>query len=168
MIFSNRVDVVAINDAARELFGDLSDKDGLERNWLWQLFASADLRTAMNDWPAHARYFTSLFRVAYFEWDTDEAFDLLLDSLLETSEVFRESWLSSELVNLEVSPLMTITHKTCGELQFHGRSLIFTHSRESLYILVPVEEAMRSKELACLFERAELRRSRAASDKQKS
>ena len=158
LIFSNRLDVVAMTDAAVELFGPLSEAEGLERNWLWQLFANADLRAAIHDWEDHARYFTSLFRIAYFEWGADEAFDSLLDSLLEKSTVFRDYWLSSELVQLEIAPLLTIDHTACGVLQFRGRSLAFAHSRESMYILVPIAEAIGGEELTCLFKRADRRR----------
>jgi hypothetical protein len=144
MLLNVRMDVVAANPLTACIFDELGAVDGLERNWLWYLFAHHEM---IHEWDAQARELTATFRGSMCEHAKDPAFLALRDRLLESSETFRRFWDEHDVSQLDQVPPLALTHPTFGPLRFTMRVLAQQNPASPFYVcfLVPDDATAQSE-----------------------
>lgn len=140
LVLNARTDVLAMNDIAVALFGQVSRAAGYGRNWLWLLFAN---RLTIENWEQQARGLTATFRATYCEHASDGDYNELLDELLRTSDAFRTYWTDHDVTQLEDVPPLVLRHPVYGELRFAFRALqAASQSNVRCCFLVPDAETL--------------------------
>jgi len=91
-------DVVAWNAAAQAVLGNYGDQPIEERNVLRRLFSSQEVRQALPEWDANARFAVGVFRVELARAD-DQNPDIaaLAAELLATNADFRRMWAENDV-----------------------------------------------------------------------
>lgn len=112
-----RSDIVAWNQAATVIHGDLSAREGIERNGLYQLFLNPQMRQMLVDWEAHGRNCVAKLRLTYANYVDDSWFNELINLLLSQSPEFAEWW-GEHNVQLPQDGLKVYDHPSVGHLAF--------------------------------------------------
>lgn len=89
--------VVAWNQAATVVFGDLATMDERERNILWAVFAVPSYRHLMLDWEVHARNLVARFRSSFVQRIDDPRISQLVNELQTVSPEFACWWRDQEV-----------------------------------------------------------------------
>jgi hypothetical protein len=92
MIVGRRWDVLAWNRAARAFFFDFEQVSAHQRNMLWLIFTSVELRSLIGDWPARAQDTLARFRADYGRHAGDTHFVQLVEQLKSVSPEFALWW----------------------------------------------------------------------------
>jgi transcriptional regulator with XRE-family HTH domain len=87
-----RWDVLAANDAARELFTDWAALPARDRNLVSWMFTSDRARAVYLEWEAEARAMLARFRLAAARHPQDPDFLALIARLRRESELVRQWW----------------------------------------------------------------------------
>lgn len=87
-----RWDVLAANDAARELFTDWDALPARERNLVTWMFTSDRARQVYLEWEAEARAMLARFRLAAARHPQDPDFLALIARLRQESDLVRQWW----------------------------------------------------------------------------
>ncbi|HEY0713192.1 MAG TPA: helix-turn-helix transcriptional regulator [Polyangia bacterium] len=96
-IVGARSDLLCWNAASVELFRDFGQIPIEERNTLYQLFTSAQVRSRYPDWEEEARSALESFRITYDFWSHAPEFNALVDQLCEASVEFGRWWNAHEV-----------------------------------------------------------------------
>ena len=95
-----RWDLLGWNDAARDLFGDLFEGRGNERNILLGMLTDPSARALFGDgWCDEARRMVALFRSTYDVWAQDSAFGDLLARLRTGCAEFDALWRAHDVAS---------------------------------------------------------------------
>jgi hypothetical protein len=157
LLLNDRTDVLAMNDIAIALFGNLREAPGDERNWLWVLFAD---RSRIENREDAARGLAAMFRATYCEHAQEPPYNELLDALLATSDAFARSWREHDVRPLEDVQPLVLDHPLFGALRFAFRALPAAgDSHARCCFLVPDEETTHSQAYARLVRALDARRS---------
>ena len=117
-ITGERFDLLAWNDAAASLFGDMLRLNGADRNVLaWMLTSVAAREIFGERWTEEARRIVFLFRAAYDRWQGDAAFEDLVAQVRGASVPF-DKWWSDHGVGAPLSGFKTLRHPTEGETRY--------------------------------------------------
>lgn len=118
-VHDGRLDLLAYNVAATELFGPLSVGGRYRRNIVYQSFTAAPLRDVLGDDGSDelARAATAELRSALSRYPNDEYLESLINELSEVSGVFRAQWERGE-VGARRSAVKRLCHPTRGWLTF--------------------------------------------------
>ncbi|AXC15776.1 putative DNA-binding protein [Acidisarcina polymorpha] len=99
-IAGRRWDVLAWNDAAADLFPDLTRVSQEECNCLILIFESPLMKNLYGrSWEVHAKHMLSSFRATYDFWADDPAFIELRERLRRACPDFESWWESHEVTN---------------------------------------------------------------------
>ena len=91
-------DVVAWNAAALAVLGNYGDQPFEERNVLRRLFSSPEVRNALPEWEANARFAIGVFRVEIARaGDQNPDIAALAAELLATNADFRRMWAENDV-----------------------------------------------------------------------
>ena len=91
-------DVVAWNAAAQAVLGNYGDQPFEERNVLRRLFGSPEVRQALPEWEANARFAIGVFRVEIARaGDQNPEIGALAAELLATNADFRRMWAENDV-----------------------------------------------------------------------
>jgi transcriptional regulator with XRE-family HTH domain len=114
-------DVLARNEAANLLFGDLARPSARERNCIWSLFVDPARRRLFVDWEDVAKRALAEFRLDYGQYTDDPVMKELVDSLLHASPEFRRWW-PCHLVQGNPDGVKVLDHPLCGRLvlEYHA------------------------------------------------
>lgn len=136
LLLNMRMDVVAANELAVTIFGDLAAVGGHKGNWLWYLFAN---HAMIDEWEAQAREVTATFHGSMCEHFQDPEYQALLARLLESSESFRRFWDEHDVSQLDQVPPLALNHPALGKLRFTMRVLAQPSATNPYYVcfLVP-------------------------------
>jgi len=130
-------DVLAWNRAQERILGRaLLDRPRRERNSVWMMFRTPEVRALMPEWEREARWLAGLLRQqAAYELDNPR-FSELVAELLGTSPDFAEMWETHDVVEFR-SAVRLYRHPVAGDL-------------EVSYVRMALEEAPRLS-LICHF-----------------
>jgi len=92
LVYGERWDILAWNQAASVLYGDIAALDGLERNSLYQLFVPPRMRRILRDWEGHARNCVAKLRAEYARNVDDPWFNELVETLRSRCPEFALWW----------------------------------------------------------------------------
>lgn len=123
-VHDGRLDLLAVNATAADLFGSVFDDGPYGRNIVHQAFASAGLRDVLGTDGAEqlARVATAEFRKALSRYPDDERLLSLLRELSTTSPEFRRHWERAE-IGTWTSAMKHVNHPTKGVLAFDSEML---------------------------------------------
>jgi transcriptional regulator with XRE-family HTH domain len=126
-VVNARWDVVAWNEAARRVFLDFAALAGRERNLLWLLFTSFELRQLYLDWEGVAQRMLALFRVSTTRSVGEPLFLELIADLSTHSPEFQVWWPRHDIAS---SPReeKTLNHPLVGQLVLHTNPLQVAHA----------------------------------------
>jgi transcriptional regulator with XRE-family HTH domain len=134
-VYGERWDIVAWNEAATVIHGDLAAMQGIERNALYQLYLNPRWRRTLVDWELHARDCVAKLRVAYARNVDDPWFNELVGLLRARSREFAEWWNHHD-VQLVQDGVKCYDHPDLGRLSFEFTILDLADERSALLHLV--------------------------------
>lgn len=138
-VHNARWDRIAWNDAALALMGNFGLDPIEERNTVWRMFLSPEVRTYAEDWDHFARIVIAEFNATIGERFDDPWFQDFVDDLSDQSPEFRRLWQDRE-VNPRREEVTRIHHKEVGRL--HLERSVFQIPYEptlSLVIFTPLD-----------------------------
>ena len=117
-----RLDVLCLNDAAADLFGNFGQLGIEDRNILhWMLTDLSAKRVFGRSWADEARRIVSLFRAAHDLWPNDIAFSVLVHEVRANCPEF-EAWWSEHRVAAPLSGTKDLHHPTRGVVRYEYAS----------------------------------------------
>jgi transcriptional regulator with XRE-family HTH domain len=116
-VYGERWDIVAWNEAATVIHGDLAAMQGIQRNALYQLYLNPRWRRTLVDWELHARDCVAKLRAAYARNVDDPWFNELVDLLRARSREFAQWWNQHD-VQLAQDGVKCYDHPEVGRLTF--------------------------------------------------
>jgi transcriptional regulator with XRE-family HTH domain len=141
-VYGERWDIVAWNEAATVIHGDLAAMQGIELNALYQLFLDQRKRRMLVDWELHARDCVAKLRAAYARNVDDPWFNELVALLRAESREFAEWWNQHDVQVLQ-DGMKCYDHPEMGRLSFDYTVLDLADERSASLHLVtylPVPE----------------------------
>jgi transcriptional regulator with XRE-family HTH domain len=118
-------DILAWNDAARQLLGDFESLSREERNVLYGVFIGYPGAPRLVNRSEHVRYWVGQFRAINSRSLATPDVQSLVDRMSELSPEFRELWASHE-VNAPRHSRMQFIHAKAGLLSFEHLTLVAT------------------------------------------
>jgi transcriptional regulator with XRE-family HTH domain len=115
-IIGTRFDLLCWNKAASEIFRDFSKVPEDQRNTLYQMFTSAEVRERYPNWESEARAMLESFRVTYDFWAHAPEFIALKDELCLRSPEFRKWWKTHQ-IRAKHSGEKVLKHRKLGEIR---------------------------------------------------
>lgn len=115
-IIGARFDLLCWNKAASEIFRDFSKVPEDQRNTLYQMFTSPELRKRYPNWESDARAMLESFRVTYDFWAHSTEFVALKDELSLRSPEFRKWWKTHEIRATHFGEKV-LRHRKLGEMR---------------------------------------------------
>lgn len=134
-VYGERWDIVAWNEAATVIHGDLAAMQGIERNALYQLYLDPRKRRMLVDWELHARDCVAKLRAAYARNVDDPWFNELVDLLRARSREFAEWWNYHD-VQLVQDGVKCYDHPEAGRLSFDFTVLDLADERSASLHLI--------------------------------
>lgn len=117
VVIGRRWDLLAWNQAAKIIYGDLEKLSDFERNGLWQYFIGKTFPQILDERPQKAVKAVAIFRMERTKYLNDPFFDQLIDALAENSEEFARLWAGHE-VDVCDPDTAYFTHPELGRLSF--------------------------------------------------
>ncbi|WP_217554612.1 helix-turn-helix transcriptional regulator [Streptomyces sp. GbtcB6] len=134
-------DLLAYNDAYAELLGGLDQRSADERNILWITFAESRGSGLFVDWLGEARSLVGQLRVALARYPDDPRGPALLESMLNSSEAFRELW-DERSVSGFTAARKELRHPRLGRIDLDYLKLSDAHDEKlSLIVFLPAQES---------------------------
>jgi|SRR5579859_64761 len=116
-IVDPRLNIVARNAAHVAVFGPYNPNSERERNLIWRLFTSEELRQRNEGWEDLARAYLAQFRAGYGRFINDPWRTEQIEQLSNTSPEFRELWARHDVLNVS-DGRKKMHHPLVGELSF--------------------------------------------------
>lgn len=117
IVIGRRWDLLAWNQAAKLIYGDLEKLSDLERNGLWQYFIGQTFPEILEERSQKAVKAVAIFRMERAKYLNDPFFDQLIDALTEQSEEFAQLWTGHEVDVCDPDTAHFI-HPDLGRLSF--------------------------------------------------
>jgi transcriptional regulator with XRE-family HTH domain len=114
-ILGRRTDILAWNEAARVVFGDITGYPESERNLIWLLFTNQGFRQRFVGWENFALEAISSFRATASQYLSDPCISEFIDTLKRVSLEFRAGW-TQQNVQRQCSDRREINHPLAGQL----------------------------------------------------
>jgi hypothetical protein len=115
-ILGTRLDLLCWNKVASEIFRDFSKVPEDQRNMLYQMFTSAEVRERYPNWELDTRAMLESFRVTYDFWAHAPEFIALKDELCLRSTEFRKWWKTHQ-IRAKHSGEKVLKHRKLGEMR---------------------------------------------------
>ncbi|HEY8521847.1 MAG TPA: helix-turn-helix transcriptional regulator [Gammaproteobacteria bacterium] len=155
-VHGERWDMVAWNEGAKVIYGDLDRMRGIERNVLYHLFLNPNSRRALVDWGLHARNCVAKHRLAHARYVDDPWFNELTRLLRERSPEFA-AWWDEHNVQLPEDGVKAFDHPHVGRLTFDYTVLALSGERAAglqMIVYVPAPGTGTREKMERLLERA--------------
>ncbi|RKH11817.1 XRE family transcriptional regulator [Corallococcus sp. CA053C] len=151
LVSNRRWDVLAWNDAAASLLGDLIRTPVEQRNGLWALFMNPERCALMPGWEVDARRAVAGFRLDAARAADRAEFDALATALAEVSPEFARIWNEHDVVEIPEG-LKVLIHPDVGPVEFEHVTLSHADAdghalRVSLYSPRPGQCLERARKL---------------------
>jgi transcriptional regulator with XRE-family HTH domain len=124
-VMGERWDILAWNQAARIVWGDLGAMKGIERNVLYQLFLNPRTRGMLVSWMLHAQDCVAKVRAVYARNVDDPWFNELVHLLCDRSREFAKWWDDHD-VQIKQYGVKYYDHPEAGRLAFDYTALDVT------------------------------------------
>lgn len=112
-----RWNIVAWNQAAERVYGDLSEMSGRDRNIVWRTFTDENYRKRCPDWNISAKRLLENFRVTCGQYIDDPWLTSFVEALKQQSAEFKTWWSLHEIDNSRETR-QKLNHPAAGILDF--------------------------------------------------
>src|SRR5215470_12401570 len=133
-LMDRRMNMLACNESARQVFGDVSSRTARERNSIWFVLMNPASRERLVYWERAARGGVAFLHALYDQHPDDSWLRGLIADLQASSPEFRAWWPEHEIL-LTCHGLDEIHHPLVGRLALQPTTLIVP-SRPDLQIIV--------------------------------
>lgn len=135
-----RWNVLAWNQAACILLGDLANMTGRERNVVWAMFTSDYYKSLYDDWEKYAKSLLGRFRATCGMHVEDPWFAAFVEELRAVSPEFNQWWPLHEVID-DGGIYKHFHHPIAGGLDFESSCFFVPdHSGLRLFVHVPSEQ----------------------------
>lgn len=150
-IVSARLNVVAWNKLASQIFGPFEETSDLERNLLWRMFTRKDYRRLFIHWEYMAKSLLAQFRSFYGKHMYDPWLNSLADKLTEASKEFKDWWLKHDVDGIPDGN-KEINHPRLGMLKMSYTNLLLADKQNMvLTVFIPQAGSDTEKKLSQLL-----------------
>jgi transcriptional regulator with XRE-family HTH domain len=144
-VVNARWDVLARNDCATALLGDLGPIDGRPRNIMEVAFTTPSWRELVIDWDAEAARHVAMYRAAMALHLDDPTWTTLPERLCESVPEFRAIWDRHDVAGPE-RRTKRYRHPAVGEMTFESTALVIADAPAlRLMLLRPIDEGSVSR-----------------------
>jgi transcriptional regulator with XRE-family HTH domain len=145
VVTNARFDMLAENDAYRDLFRDWHSLPCVHRNTLWCSLTEPTARAKFPQYEESTRYFVARFRAAYARHIGDPDWEEDIRRLSSLSSEFAELWALHEVAEFRPGT-RTFIHQDAGPLTFTTSELQVTASTEArLVVYTPADDETRKR-----------------------
>ncbi|KZM74399.1 helix-turn-helix transcriptional regulator [Nocardia terpenica] len=147
LVMDRRMDILAWNQLATELFVNFAELPAAERNMVRLLFLDPRVRSRYRDWAAVAADAVARVRTAAAEYPDDTRLTTLIGELSIRDADFRRWW-GGRAVRSAESGRKVFAHPTAGDLELDWQALRFTNRADQTLIVYtavpgsPTEQAL--------------------------
>ncbi|ATL68702.1 helix-turn-helix transcriptional regulator [Nocardia terpenica] len=147
LVMDRRMDILAWNQLATELFVDFAELPAAERNMVRLLFLDPRVRSRYRDWAAVAADAVARVRTTAAEYPDDTRLTTLIGELSIRDADFRRWW-GGRAVRPAESGRKIFAHPTAGDLELDWQALRFTNCADQTLIVYtaapgsPTEQAI--------------------------
>ncbi|MFB9328974.1 helix-turn-helix transcriptional regulator [Paenibacillus aurantiacus] len=128
LVTDPRLDIVAWNPLATEIYGNYGAMSARDRNAVWRTFMSPYVRQLLREnWESHARHRLASFRANYGKYPGDPWWMAFIEELNQASEEFRAWWPQHHVMSGPEGQKINY-HPTAGLLIFDQISFQVTNA----------------------------------------
>ncbi|MGW0803307.1 helix-turn-helix domain-containing protein [Nonomuraea sp. NPDC002799] len=135
LVLGRYMDVLAWNQLAAALLGDLAALPPKHRNYVRMIFLDAQVRAMQSDWPARAREAVSSLRMAAGAYPDQSRLHELVGELSVHDDDFR-TWWSQHLVTVQPFGHNHVHHPIAGPFNLDWQALTSVDDQEQIVVLI--------------------------------
>jgi transcriptional regulator with XRE-family HTH domain len=145
VVTNSRFDILAENDAFRDLFQDWHSLPCIHHNMLWCVLTEPTARGQLDEYDNHVRYLVARLRAAYARHVGEPDWEEDIRRLTGLSSEFAELWSLHEVAEFQPR-VRTFTDPRAGELTFTTSELQVPASQEArLIVYTPADDETRKR-----------------------
>jgi transcriptional regulator with XRE-family HTH domain len=145
LLVNSRFDILAENDAFRDLFRYWHSLPCIHHNTLWCVLTEPTAREQLNEFDDHVRYLVARLRAAYARHVGDQDWEEDIRRLSGLSGEFAELWARHEVAEFQPR-VRTFTHPGAGELTFTTSELQVPATQEGRFVVyTPADDETRKR-----------------------
>jgi transcriptional regulator with XRE-family HTH domain len=142
---NSRFDILAENDAFRDLFQYWHSLPCIHHNTLWCVLTEPTARDQFHEYDDHVRYLVARLRAAYARHVGDQDWEEDIRRLSSLSGEFTELWARHEVAEFQ-QRVRTFIHPSAGELTFTTSELQVPSTREGRFVVyTPADDETRKR-----------------------
>ncbi|HEX4812301.1 MAG TPA: helix-turn-helix transcriptional regulator [Nonomuraea sp.] len=135
LVFGRYLDILAWNQLASGLLGDLAAMPAKHRNYVRMIFLDPQVRALQADWPSRAREAVSSLRMAAGAYPGQPRLQELVGELSVRDDDFR-TWWSQHLVTVHPFGHSEVHHPIAGHFSLDWQALTSVDDQEQIIVLV--------------------------------
>ena len=144
-VVNSRFDIIAENDAFRDLFRYWHSLPCIHHNTLWCVLTEPTAREQLQEYDEHVRYLVARLRAAYARHVGDPDWEEDIRRLSSLSSEFAELWARHEVAEFQPR-VRTFTHPNAGSLTFTTSELQVPATQEGrLVAYTPADDETRKR-----------------------
>ena len=144
-VTNSRFDILAENDAFRDLFQYWHSLPCIHHNTLWCVLTEPAAREQFHEYDEHARYLVARLRAAYARHVGEPDWEEDIRRLSFLSSEFAELWALHEVAEFRPS-IRTFIHQDAGPLTFTTSELQITATPEArIVVYTPADDETRKR-----------------------
>jgi transcriptional regulator with XRE-family HTH domain len=145
VLVNSRFDILAENDAFRDLFRYWHSLPCIHHNTLWCVLTEPTAREQLDEYDDHVRYLVARLRAAYARHVGDQDWEEDIRRLSGLSGEFTELWARHEVAEFHPR-VRTFTHPSAGELTFTTSELQVPATQEGRFVVyTPADDETRKR-----------------------
>jgi transcriptional regulator with XRE-family HTH domain len=145
VLVNSRFDILAENDAFRDLFRYWHSLPCIHHNTLWCVLTEPTSREQFDEYDDHVRYLVARLRAAYARHVGDQDWEEDIRRLSGLSREFTELWARHEVAEFRPR-VRTFTHPSAGELTFTTSELQVPATQEGRFVVyTPADDETRKR-----------------------
>jgi transcriptional regulator with XRE-family HTH domain len=145
VLVNSRFDILAENDAFRDLFQYWHSLPCIHHNTLWCVLTEPTAREQFHEYDDHVRYLVARLRAAYARHVGEPDWEEDIRRLAGLSSEFTELWTRHEVAEFQPR-IRTFSHPSAGELTFTTSELLVPATQEGRFVVyTPVDDETRKR-----------------------
>ncbi len=145
VLTNDRYDIVAANQAYRDLFSEWHTLPCIQKNMLWCVVTEPRAKTAMLNYATEVPYMVARLRAAYGAHIGDPAWEEDVARLIQLCPEFEQLWSRHEVAEPETR-IRRIVHPDAGEITLRVTELaVAAHPDLLLFVETPADPTSRDR-----------------------
>jgi len=157
-VTDRRMNVLAWNRAAAQLFGSFDDGGERDRNLLWRMFTKETYKERFVHWESMAHDLSAQFRNVYSKHIEDPWYQEMVEALAAASEQFA-AWWSEHAVHCFHTSERLVSHPERGRVKMVSHAFLLAHQEDAMMtVYTPAPNETRPDGMKCIEAVPELAR----------